>query len=79
MTIEQFNSTKWGVGMKVHCNPMATAYNPCIAHVVSVDFDQCLIGVMKDPESEDEEVRWLRCESCEIVAELNPEKENPCL
>lgn len=42
------------------------------ADVVSVDFDQCLIGVMKNPESDDEDIRWLRCENCEII---NPEKE----
>lgn len=72
MTIEQFNNTRWGAGIRVLCKPMGVQYEPYEADVVSVDFDQCLIGVMKNPESEDEDIRWLRCENCEII---NPEKE----
>lgn len=71
MTIEQFNNTRWGAGMRVHCNPMGIQYESYVADVVSVDFDQCLIGVMRNPESDDEDIRWYRCENCEIV---NPEK-----
>ena len=78
MTIKQFQNTAWGAGLRVHCNPMCMQYESYVAYVVSVDFDQCLIGVMRNIESEDEDVRWLRCENCDIVAELNTEKENPC-
>lgn len=72
MTIEEFNKKRWGARMKALCKPMTMRYNPYVADVVSVSFDQALIGVMENPESEDEEVRWLRCENCEIV---KPEKE----
>lgn len=72
MTIEQFNNTRWGAGVKVLCKPMKMKYKPYVADVVSVHFDQALIGVMENPESENDEIRWLRCENCEIV---NPEKE----
>lgn len=67
MTIKQFQNTAWGAGLRVHCNPMWMQYESYVAYVVSVDFDQCLIGVMRNIESEDEDVRWLRCENCEIV------------
>lgn len=72
MTIEQFNNTRWGAGMRVHCNPMGMRYEPYVADVAGVDFDQSLIGVKKDLESETEELSWFRCENCEIVAELKP-------
>lgn len=68
MTIEQFNKTRWGAGMKVLCKPMGVKYEPYEADVVSVDFDQCLIGI---PDQVGTEVRWLRCENCEIVKPIN--------
>lgn len=71
MTIEQFNKTRWTLREKVYCNPMCVQYEPYEAYVVSIDLDQCLIGVMTNPESDDEDIRWLRCENCEII---NPEK-----
>lgn len=67
MTIKQFNNTRWRAGVRVHCKPMGMRYEPYVADVVSVDFDQCLIGVMRNPESDDDNIRWHRCESCEIV------------
>lgn len=69
MTIEKFNKTRWCAGMKVLCNTIGVQYEPYEADVVSVDFDQYLIGVMENPESDDEDIRWLRCENCEIVTE----------
>lgn len=69
MTIEQFNKNRCGAGMKVLCKSMGVKHKPYMAAVVCVDFDQCLIGVMENPESDDEDIRWLRCENCEIVTE----------
>lgn len=67
MTIKQFNSTKWGAGMKVLCKPSNMEYEACVEIVVSVNFDQYLIATASDPKSE--YWSWWRCENCEIVTE----------
>lgn len=69
MTIEQFNSTKWCAGMKVHCNPMGVKYEPFVDDVVSVNLDQALIAVAMGPIDDAEQWMWFRCENCEIVTE----------
>lgn len=75
MTIEQFNNTQWGAGMRVLCKPMTMRYNPYVAVVVSVNFDQALIATADEDSDDTESWLWYRCENCEIVAELNPEKD----
>lgn len=65
MTPEQFSKTRWGAGMKVLCKPSNMKYEAYVADVVSVDFDQCLIGVLEN--TEDDNIRWFRYENCEIV------------
>lgn len=72
MTIEQFNNTRWGAGMKVHCKPMGVKYEPYVADVVSVNFDQALIATSDEDSDDTESWCWYRCENCEIV---NPELE----
>ncbi len=67
MTIEQFNKTRWGAGMKVLCKPMTMRYNPYVAVVVSVNFDQALIATADEDSDDTESWLWHRCESCEIV------------
>lgn len=64
MTIEEFNNTKWGAGMEavIHSKAYGTIRRP----IVSVDFDQALIGFATDDE-DDEQLQWIRCENCEII------------
>lgn len=57
MTIEEFNNTSWGAGMKIR-------YCKDIYEVGSVDFEEKLIGYITEI---DECYSWARCENCEIV------------
>lgn len=61
--------------MRVHCNPMRMRYEPYVADVVCVNFDQALIATADEDSDDTESWRWYRCENCEIVTESNPEKE----
>lgn len=74
MTIEQFNSTRWGAGMKVLCQPLNMGYEAYVADIVCVNLDQALIAVADEDSDDMESWSWYRCENCEIVLE-NPEKE----
>jgi len=56
MTIDKFNNTKFHVGMKVIYRDGET-YD-----IVSIDFDEALIGVKGIHE-----IQWKRCENCEII------------
>lgn len=64
MTIEEFNKTKWHAKMEVviHSHAYGTFQHP----IVSVDFDQALIGIATDDE-DDEQLQWFRCENCDLV------------
>lgn len=69
MTREEFNQTRFGCGMIIFHAPTNKAY-----HVVSVDFEEQLIGVDEreyfcQPIFEDEDIaiKWMRCEHCEII------------
>lgn len=67
MTIKQFNNTRWRAGTKVLCRPMGMRYEPYVAVVVSVNFDQALIATVDEDSDDTESWLWHRCESCEIV------------
>lgn len=66
MTIKEFNSTGFHMGMKVK-------YKGEVRNLVSVNFDENLIG-LEDEESECEEcgntfteIYWVRCENCQLL------------
>lgn len=63
MTIEEFNNTKWHYGMEavIHSEAYGTIQRP----IVTVNFDQALIGIETD--GDDKQLDWFRCENCEIV------------
>lgn len=58
MTQEEFGMIKFKAGMKAIINGKEK-------DVISVDFDQSLIGL--EIEGDDENIDWVRCENCEIV------------
>lgn len=58
MTQEEFEKRKWKAGMKAIINGKEK-------NIISVDFEQNLIGL--EIEGDDEEIDWVRCENCEIV------------
>ena len=64
MTREEFKTTRFGNGMKVD-------YKGTIAKIVSVDFEEDLIGILlKDNEQGDDfELTWVRCENCALANE----------
>ncbi|MDE6649790.1 MAG: hypothetical protein K2K45_07655 [Muribaculaceae bacterium] len=62
MTQEEFKEQGWTVGMKVQI--LSGCWEGNTFDVVSVDFDQFLIGVYAWSE---EEISWFRCENCKIV------------
>lgn len=55
--------------MKVLCKPMGMRYEPYVADVVSVNFDQALIATADEDSDDTESWLWYRCENCEIVNE----------
>lgn len=59
MTREEFNSTKWGAGMK------CTVEGSVPYDVVSVNFGEALVGL--DCFDDVDDLSWYRCESVEIV------------
>lgn len=70
MTIDEFNSTRWGAGMRVHCKSMNLMFVSQVAYVVAVNFDQCLIATASESDNgRMEEWSWWRCENCELVDE----------
>lgn len=70
MTQEEFNQKRWNRDTVIYHIPTNKTF-----HVLSVDFDEALIGVDEaefiDIVSEDDygSVKWLRCENCEILNE----------
>ena len=58
MTIDEFNKTRWGHGMKMK-------YNGEVYDIISCDFKEALIGFSygNDPEN----LSWARCENVELV------------
>ena len=66
MTIEEFNSTRWHVGMKVEI--LSGVSKGEIYDVVAPDFDQQLIGCLCNPDDDVEtDLVYFRCENCKIV------------
>ena len=59
MTIEEFNNKSFGANMKV-------AHRGVIYDLVSVDFEEALIGYDMGDDS-DNDVCWARCENCTLV------------
>ena len=59
MTIEEFNNTSFGANMEI-------AYKGNIYDMVSVDFEEALIGYDMGDDS-DNDVCWARCENVRII------------
>ena len=68
MTQEEFLQIRFGVGMNVW-------YEGELYGIISVDFEECLIGIDfgcdECPEcgAETPAIRWIRCENCELDKE----------
>jgi hypothetical protein len=63
MTIEEFKKTGFYSGIKIK-------YKGKVFDAVSVDFEECLIGIEENIEGADEdEISWKRCENCELIGE----------
>jgi len=61
MTIDQFNNSRFGANDKV-------IYNGQKYDIISVDFEEALIGIdEKIPGSDEDDISWKRCENCELV------------
>lgn len=58
MTVEEFNQRRYGAGMKC-------LYKGQELDIVSVDFEEALIGL--EIEGDDENINWVRCENVEII------------
>lgn len=76
MTREEFNQKRFGAGTIIRYTPTDKTF-----FVVSVDFQEQLIGVDEDEffdnmpdDSEESGIRWLRCENCEIINEEEDEQ-----
>jgi len=61
MTIEEFNNTGFGYGMKVKVSNH-------IYNIASVDFEDFTIGI-EDEEAGD--IKWVAIKFCEIIKEQN--------
>jgi hypothetical protein len=59
MSIEEFNDTRFGNGMKV-------IYRGEENDIVSVDFEESLIGIGIEG-GDDGEIHWVRCENVTLV------------
>lgn len=57
MTIEEFNNTRFGAGMKAK-------YKGEVYTIGSVDFEEKLVGIYMP---EDLETTWVRCENISII------------
>lgn len=61
MTIQQFNNTRFGNGMKV-------IYKNEIFPIVAVDFEEALFAIPNIRGIEtDSETTWVRCENVELT------------
>ncbi len=61
MTIKEFNKTGFRNGMKIE-------YKGNIYDIISVDFEESLVGIEKiDCEGGDKEISWKRCENCKLI------------
>lgn len=66
MTKEEFLRTRFAKGMRVK-------YRESIYDVVSVDFEECLIGMDAGTQEcgccgeETVAVSWVRCENCDLI------------
>lgn len=76
MTREEFNKTRFSAGTVICHTPTNKTF-----FVISVDFDEQLIGVDEDEffdnvpdDNEVSGIRWLRCENCEIINEEEDEQ-----
>ena len=58
MTIEQFNKTSFGAGMKIK-------HDGNVYDLISADFQEALIGFSFD--SDPEQLTWARCENVEFI------------
>ena len=58
MTIDQFNNTRFGAGLKA-------SYNGTIYNLQGIDFTECLFE-LKHPGWPDDAF-WVRCENAEIT------------
>lgn len=61
MTLEQFKNNTFSANTRVE-------YDNGIYDVISVDFEEMLIGLemFPDEENDSDKIRWVRCENCEI-------------
>ena len=64
MTKKEFDNQKWGVNMFLkHKN-----YNTdCIFQIATVVFPEGLVGVLKYPDEEEQEITYFRFENIELV------------
>lgn len=77
MTIEEFNRKRFYAGTIILHKPSNKTF-----HIVSVDFEEQLIGVdgnefydnIPDDDEEELSIKWLRCENCEIINEEEDEQ-----
>lgn len=73
MTKEEFLRTRFAKGMRVK-------YRESIYDVVSVDFEECLIGMDAGTQEcgccgeETVAVSWARCENCDLIAKTEREE-----
>ncbi len=76
MTIQEFDKTKWGVGMKaIYHNENAGSNNDKEFDISSVDFQEKLVGLEEGEWDTDEEmnkywngkIKWVRCENIELL------------
>ena len=61
MTQEQFRNQEWGVGMEC-------TYKGKTRDIISVDFEEDLIGLAADWS---DQIQWVRCENVELTPSLN--------
>ena len=60
MSIEEFDKTSWRGGDAVF-------FDGEIFPVASVDFDEKLIGIIREIENDPDQITWKRCENCDKV------------
>lgn len=66
MTLQEFDNQKWVKGMKAR-------YEDQEYWLRSVNFKERLIGLQYeflDPETDNDGVQWVRCESVELIEEF---------
>lgn len=59
MTINQFENTQFTSGLNVE-------YAGKIYPIISVCFEEYLIGINKNIDSDESDISWVRCENCNI-------------